>query len=360
MKFDYAIGNPPFHEERKTTKDMPIYYEFMDAAYTIGDDVLLITPARFLFNAGATPKQWNNKMLNDPHFKVLNYIPVSATVFPNTDIKGGIAITYRSANKNYQPVEEFISDPIMRTVVNKVKKHGYESLSNIMHGGRADLKFNDKFLNTYPNYIQDRIKQIQKKKPTVTSLPANEEYEIRNRAFEDAPYAFKTDIKPDEEPKYYKILGLYDLKREYRWLEKEFLTIRYPDNNNIDDYKVFISKASGTGAFGEKMSPPLIGFPNEFSTPTFIGIGKYNTKEEAENMCKYIKTKFFRALLSVLKITQDIVPSKFKYVPNQDLTANSDIDWSKSIHEIDLQLYQKYELSQEEVDFIETNAKEMD
>ncbi len=77
-------------------------------------------------------------------------------------------------------------------------------------------------------------------------------------------------------------------------------------------------------------------------------------------MCKYIKTKFFRALLSVLKITQDIVPSKFKYVPNQDLTANSDIDWSKSIHEIDLQLYQKYELSQEEVDFIETNAKEMD
>ena len=61
-----------------------------------------------------------------------------------------------------------------------------------------------------------------------------------------------------------------------------------------------------------------------------------------------------------MKITQDIVPSKFKYVPNQDLTANSDIDWSKSIHEIDLQLYQKYELSQEEVDFIETNAKEMD
>lgn len=75
---------------------------------------------------------------------------------------------------------------------------------------------------------------------------------------------------------------------------------------------------------------------------------------------KYIKTRFARTLLSVLKTTQDITPEKFKYVPLQDFTENSDIDWSKPVSEIDQQLYAKYGLTQEEIDFIETHVKEMD
>lgn len=65
-------------------------------------------------------------------------------------------------------------------------------------------------------------------------------------------------------------------------------------------------------------------------------------------------------MLGVLKITQDLTPDKWKYVPLQDFTSNSDIDWSKSVHEIDLQLYQKYGLSEDEIDFIETHVKEME
>ena len=76
-------------------------------------------------------------------------------------------------------------------------------------------------------------------------------------------------------------------------------------------------------------------------------------------LSKYLKTKIARALLGVKKATQHNPKSVWKYVPLQDFTSSSDIDWSKSIHEIDLQLYKKYGLNQEEIDFIEKNVKEM-
>ena len=107
------------------------------------------------------------------------------------------------------------------------------------------------------------------------------------------------------------------------------------------------------------MGQPVVLGPNESATPTFIGIGRFNTEFEANACVKYIKTKLVRALVSILKITQDNTPEKWSYVPLQDFTENSDIDWSKSVAEIDRQLYRKYNLSPEEIDFIETHVKEM-
>jgi len=75
---------------------------------------------------------------------------------------------------------------------------------------------------------------------------------------------------------------------------------------------------------------------------------------------KYIKTKFARTLLGVLKITQDNLPRTWSKIPLQNFTSKSDIDWTKSISEIDQQLYKKYNLSQEEIDFIEKMIKPMD
>ena len=112
MKFDFAIGNPPYNADFSSSGDngnfaAPVYNLFMDASYAVADRVELIHPARFLFNAGSTPKAWNEKMLNDPHFKVLDFAQDASTVFPNTDIKGGIAITYRDATKDYGRIETF-------------------------------------------------------------------------------------------------------------------------------------------------------------------------------------------------------------------------------------------------------------
>lgn len=75
---------------------------------------------------------------------------------------------------------------------------------------------------------------------------------------------------------------------------------------------------------------------------------------------KYLKTKFARALLGILKVTQDNKKAVWKYVPIQDFSLDSDIVWSKSISEIDQQLYKKYNLSNEEITFIEENVKPMD
>lgn len=80
---------------------------------------------------------------------------------------------------------------------------------------------------------------------------------------------------------------------------------------------------------------------------------------EAENCLKYIKSKFARVMLGILKITQDNTKTKWNYVPMQDFTPSSDIDWSQSIHDIDLQLYQKYGLDETEIEFIESHVKEM-
>ena len=128
----------------------------------------------------------------------------------------------------------------------------------------------------------------------------------------------------------------------------------------MDKYKIFVPGANGSGALGEVLSTPLIGEPLIGYTQTFISFGAFDNKEEAENLLKYIKTKFARVMLGTLKITQNNKTKEvWKNVPLQNFTSTSDIDWTKSIAEIDQQLYKKYGLSEEEIQFIESKVKEM-
>ena len=88
--FDFCVGNPPYQDESQRSNGYaaPVYNAFMDAAIDVSDKVELIHPARFLFNAGSTPKDWNKKMLQDEHYKVLHYEKDSSVIFPGVDIKG--------------------------------------------------------------------------------------------------------------------------------------------------------------------------------------------------------------------------------------------------------------------------------
>ena len=128
----------------------------------------------------------------------------------------------------------------------------------------------------------------------------------------------------------------------------------------MDKYKIFLPKANGIGILGEVLSTPILCAPMIGATETFLSIGGFDNIDEAKAVLKYIKTKFVRALLGILKTTQDITPEKWKYVPLQDFTSSSDINWSTSIGDIDKQLYKKYNLSDEEINFIETKVKEME
>ena len=128
----------------------------------------------------------------------------------------------------------------------------------------------------------------------------------------------------------------------------------------MEQYKVFVPESNGSGTFGEILSTPVVAEPYESCTPTFISIGNFETKIEAENTLKYIKTKLCRALLGIMKKTQHNSAPNWAYIPIQDFTNNSDIDWSKSIPDIDKQLYTKYNLSEEEITYIESMVRPME
>lgn len=342
MKFDFCIGNPPYQDNTIGENDTfapPVYDKFMDAAFEIADKVELIHPARFLFNAGSTPKAWNEKMLNDVHFKVLACDPNSKNVFPNTDIKGGVAISYRDVNTTYPPIEVFSPYLELNSVRQRVNNRAFVSFSSIIDSAYA-YHFEDILYDENPDLIGRLSKGHQK--------------DIKSNVFDLLPEILYVK-KPDDSDDYAQILGRKDNERAYRFIKKKY--IKGPASFN--KYKVFIAGANGSGAIGETMSTPLIGTPLIGTTESFISIGCFDTHIEAEYCEKYVKTKFARALLGILKVTQAITPGKWKYVPLQDFTEKSDIDWSKSVHEIDLQLYKKYGLTDDEITFIETHVKEM-
>lgn len=360
MKFDVVVGNPPYQAlSSVNNKQDAVYNYFYDLAAKVSSKYCLISPARFLFNAGLTAKEWNQKMLSDMHLKVVYYEQDSAKVFPSTDIKGGVVVLYRDIDYEFGAIKHFIPNENLRKLASKFEASPEKNLPSIMFGGRSDLKFNALFLKDYPDSPKRRLLQIQRKHPEVLVLGANEEYELKSSTFDSLDYVF-LEKEPIQSQSYWKILGLYKGERTYRWILKKYMTARYPLENNLEKFKVFVPKANGSGAIGETLSTPVVGKPSESATPTFISIGAFDTEIEAINLIKYLKSKFLRALLSILKITQDNPPLKWAHIPLQDFTESSDIDWNQSIPEIDQQLYVKYGLSQDEIDFIETNVKQME
>lgn len=342
MKFDFIIGNPPYQDEVKDSDNktfMPsIYNLFMDEAFRISDRVELIHPARFLFNAGQTPKAWNEKMLEDPHFKVLHYEPDGSRIFPNTEIKGGIAITYHDTHKDFGAIHIFTKFPELNSILHKVSP--YIEQHNFTEIMQNQSRFNlDALYHKHPEF-QAIIGSNGKDK------------RFRNNIFEKVELFSTEKINNDD----LSIVGVIRNKRQWRFFPKEFTDLT---QGNLYKWKVIIGAASGAGIFGETISPPLILEPGQGYTQTYIGVGAFETKENTEHLQSYIKSKFFRTMLGVLKITQHNEIGTFRLVPLQDFTPASDIDWSKSIPEIDQQLYAKYGLDAEEIDFIETHVKPM-
>lgn len=337
MKFDVVIGNPPYQETGEA-RDEPIYHFFIEEAYKISDKSILITPARFLFKAGQTPKPWMTKMLEDKHLKVQFYEPKSAKVFMGTDIKGGVAITYRDVDKDLGPIGIFTIFEVLNTIVKKIEKYpGFETFSNLVYP-QGIYRFSNKLFQDYPNAEMLQGKGTKNK--------------IVSKSLTQLDFVFKNK----EEKDHVALLGRIGSERVYRYINKKYLDL--PET--FENYNVFVPEANGSGALGEVLSTPLIGEPLIGHTDTFLSIGNFKTKFEADACIKFIKTKFARALLGVLKVTQHNSRKTWYYVPLQDFTGNSDIDWIQSVADIDRQLYQKYDLSPEEIAFIETHVREMD
>ena len=343
MKFDFIIGNPPYQDETigdNATYAPPIYNLFMESVYNLADKVELIHPARFLFNAGSTPKAWNKKMLEDKHFKILLYEERSGEIFANTDIKGGIVISYRDRTQDFGAIKIFTKFLELSTILRKLQNNeAYKSFSSIV-------------LTSYAYHF---LEKVYIEHPELKNcLTKGHEYDFKSNVFQKMSKIFY-DEKPDADVKYIRIVGRINNERTYKYVQADYVN----DVSNLHNYKVILPGAMGTGKFGEVIATPFIGKPEDGSTETYLSIGKFDTQLEADNVVKYIKTKFVRAMLGVKKSTQANTPEKWQCVPLQDFTANSDIDWSQSIAGIDRQLYQKYGLDEAEIQFIETHVKEM-
>lgn len=346
MKFDVVVGNPPYQEAgvKDGSRDEPVYHEFIKLAYEISDKSVLITPGRFLFNAGQTPKSWNEKMLADEHLKVVHYEQNSSKIFPNTDIKGGIVVTYHDKNKIFGAIDTFTHFSELNSILGKVVTDNFESFNELLYG-KSSYKLTSKIYEDFP-ILKGRVS-------------IGEEKSIGSNIFDKLPEIFFSNQQNDRQ---IRILGRENNNRVYKWMDKSYLM----DHPNFEKYKVILPASNGSGALGETLSTPLIGEPLVGEplvgyTQTFISFGSFNDYSEAQNVFKYVKSKFMRVMLGTMKITQHNQSKEvWKNVPLQDFSSNSDIDWTKSIPEIDQQLYKKYGLNQEEINFVEEKVKPME
>ena len=348
MKFFAVIGNPPYNESQGIGEQKnfakPVYHTFIDAAYQVSDKVELIHPARFLYNAGATPKEWNSKMLDDPHLKLLMYESDSRLLFgPNVTISGGVVVSYHDTNKSFGAIKVFTPFTELNHIVSKViNTVGYHSLEDIIYiQTRLNLE------GLYEDYPESKMRIGSNGKDNRLERNIFEKLSCFTEQKAEA-----TDIK---------ILGMCERKRAWKYIQRKYIDLSH---DNLFKWKVIVSTSNGgAGNLGNEAvmicGEPFISGPNEGYTRTFLGIGAFPNRKDAENCAMYIKTKFCRCMLGVLKATQLMNKEVWHMIPLQDFTSSSDIDWSVPIPAIDQQLYKKYGLSQEEIDFIETHVKEM-
>lgn len=285
VKIKAVVGNPPYQEEGESTRKAPIYHLFYDAAFKLSPIVSLITPGRYLYKAGQTPAEWMDRMLADPHFKVVDYFQKSNEVFPTVDIKGGVAIGLRNANKEFGAIGFFSEFPQLVSIMDKVRIH-----KDFVRGAFSETvssqgiyRFSDLALTEVP-----RIYEVQGK-GTAAKITSN--------AFENLTEIF-VDSEDKLSDKGVQIMGRIKGCRETRWINAKYLQ----PCDFLNYYNVFVPEANGTGAIGEVLSTPVIGVPVIGvpvigHTDTFLSIGKFASAEEASACLKYVKSKFARCLL---------------------------------------------------------------
>ena len=348
FKFDAVVGNPPYQEMNSSNKmSRSIYPDFVRSSQQVGNTVSLIMPARWMSGESGPYKETSgfiNYMLDGSHLKKFTLFPNSQDVFNGVDIKGGVCT--------------FIWDKSYTTDLVEYTVH--DENGAISH--TVPFHIADNIIIRFPELVSI-IQKIFTEPVSAASSSMRTLVSSRN------PFGFVSDLftknnegvsRISEEKQAdddYLVHGLIKNKRETRYIPNSEL------KKNIEgakSYKVFLPRANGSGVFGEIFSTPMIGTPMTICTDTFLQVGQFDNELQAANLLKYIKTKFFRAMVGVKKTAVFNYRDCFTFVPLQDFTANSDIDWTKSIPEIDQQLYHKYGLTDEEIDFIETHVKPMD
>lgn len=342
VKFDVVIGNPPYQEEDggAQASARPVYHHFVQAAKSLNPEYIsYITPSRW-FVGGKGLDSFRDEMLNDLHLKEIHDWLTPEDIFPNTNIRGGV--NYFLWDKNFTDKSvRFASYKDGKKISDVIRPLAIEGIDILLRDNIGIKVLEKIYANDYEN--TNTISEI------VSPLRpfGFRGYFIDDERFNSTPDSLINPV----------ICYARGWKKGY--IERDIVEIR-PDW--IDKWKIFTPRANNIGTeLSDDNFNIRIGEPGTICTESYMVIGADNDydKNEAEALGKYLQTKFSRFLHSLAKGSQDATSKTYRFIPMQDFSPESEINWDNSIAEIDQQLYNKYGLSQEEISYIEENIKPM-
>lgn len=334
MKFNAIVGNPPYQESDggAGASAKPLYNLFTEASMELNPNYIsLIMPSRWM-TGGKGLDDFRNKIIDDKRFMVLHDYFNAKECFSNVEIKAGIC--YFLWNKNFNG---------KCNIYTHYENNEIEKTIRLLKDSD-----NDNIFIRDTNQIS--VKQKIKKFDFINLVSSMKPYGLRGDVFKDTKKYNLPEFESEKSDNLYSIVGLNEKnKRIIMYANKDY---PFPKKDMIDKYKLFVPRNYGNGTLGEVPSNVIIASPYMACTETFIQIGPFNTKDEANNCLKYMKTKFFRYLVGIQKHDQGASKSIYKYVPNQNFTEKSDINWNSEIESIDKQLFKKYLLNEDEINYI--------
>ncbi len=325
MKFDVVIGNPPYHlDGGNGARPTQIYHLFVEAALRMEPRyVSMIIPSRWTA-MGRELSGFRSAMLGGGGLREFVGYPNSAECFPDVDIKGGVCYFLWDANHSGKPC-------------------GIVEVA----GGKASHRV-ERALGEFDIFVRSNESASILRK-VASRTEATLDMVVQSRV----PFGLDTNFKGYHSKKRQGDIKLFakgsgDGKPSAVWLNRKHVSAR---QHLIDRFKVLTPKAAdGSGAYPiQVLAPAFVAEPGSACTDTYLVVGDFASRAEAENLRAFLSTRFCRFLVSLRKITQDLNRGGFSFVPQLDMTVR----WT------DQMLYQRYGLTQDEIDFIESRIKEM-